>query len=174
MRSAKLTVRTHTMDADHTYYAIRHFDTYAELVDEVRSVVVRPGADDRSSTSDWEVYFRNGPLSWTEVDYFQHERRRIVFEQETGDFHVFRGVWQVQPAGAGSTVTFEASFDFGIPSLAGVLEPIAEKVLKEGIATVLHRLLDGCEVVGDPAVAAAVTQRMALVAPGLGTTGDGD
>uniref|UniRef100_UPI0034DAC20C SRPBCC family protein n=1 Tax=Nocardia farcinica TaxID=37329 RepID=UPI0034DAC20C len=75
------------MDADHTYDAIRQFDTYAELVDEVRSVVVRPGADDRSSTSDWEVYFRNGPLSWTEVDYFQHERRRIVFEQETGDFH---------------------------------------------------------------------------------------
>ncbi|MGW0246335.1 SRPBCC family protein [Nocardia goodfellowii] len=164
MRSATLTVRSTTVDPDQAYDIVRRFESYPGLVEEVRSVVVREAPDGRSSMSDWEVYFRNGPLRWTEVDYFQPERRNIVFEQESGDFHVFRGSWQVRPAGSGSAVTFEAAFDFGIPSMTGVLEPIAEKVLKEGIATILIRLLGDGEVVGDPAVAAAVAKKLAVAA----------
>src|SRR5205823_2860065 len=111
--------------------------------------------------SDWEIFFRNGLLRWTEVDYFQSDQRRIVFEQTTGDFEVFRGSWQVSPVPGGCEVNFEANFDFGIPSLAGVLEPIATKVLKEGIALIVHQLLGKASVVGDPPVAAAVAARLA-------------
>ncbi|MBB5912208.1 ribosome-associated toxin RatA of RatAB toxin-antitoxin module [Nocardia transvalensis] len=173
MRTASITVYSDSIEPDRAYRDIRHFEAYPDLVDEVSSVLVRPGADGASSVSDWEVYFRNGPLRWTEIDYFREEQRNIVFEQESGDFHVFRGSWQVRPSGTGSAVTFEATFDFGIPSLAGVLEPIAEKVLKEGIALVLIRLLGNAEVVGDPAVAAAVAKKLAGVGSGALAAGTG-
>jgi ribosome-associated toxin RatA of RatAB toxin-antitoxin module len=161
MRSLTLTVRSTRISADTAYGRIRRFDTYPDLVDEVRSVVIH--AEDRGGpiTSDWEVYFRNGPLRWSEVDYFQEEQRKIIFEQTTGDFEIFRGLWAVEPLDSGCEVTFNTTFDFGIPSLAGILEPIAVKVLKEGTALVLHRLLEDAVIVDDPSLQAAVEAKLA-------------
>ncbi|MGH3877985.1 MAG: SRPBCC family protein [Actinophytocola sp.] len=160
MRSLELTLRAFTADADAAYRRICEFERYPEFVDEVNSVVVHGDEGAGALMSDWEIVFRNGPLRWTEVDYFQPDQRRIVFEQTTGDFEVFRGSWTVTPAPGGCEVSFETTFDFGIPSLAGVLEPIATKVLKEGIALIVHQLLGEAAVVGDPAIAAAVTARL--------------
>ncbi|MEV6609085.1 MULTISPECIES: SRPBCC family protein [unclassified Kutzneria] len=160
MRSLELTLRADTVGAAEAYRRICEFERYPELVDEVNAVVVHGREDGGPLLSDWEIFFRNGLLRWTEVDYFQSEQRRIVFEQTTGDFEVFRGSWGVTAAPGGCQVRFEATFDFGIPSLAGVLEPIATKVLKEGIALIVHQLLGEATVVGDPAIAAAVSARL--------------
>jgi ribosome-associated toxin RatA of RatAB toxin-antitoxin module len=160
MRSLELTLRSFAADADFAYGRIAKFEKYPEFVDEVRSVVVHGDAGAESLVSEWDIFFRNGPLRWTEVDYFQPDQRRIVFEQTKGDFDVFRGSWRVIPVADGCEVVFEATFDFGIPSLAGVLEPIATKVLKEAIATIVYRLLGEAHVVGDPATATAVTARL--------------
>lgn len=159
MRSLEIKLRSLSADADFAFDRITRFERYPDFVDEVRSVVVHENGDE-PLVSEWEIFFRNGPLRWTEVDYFQPARRRIVFEQVSGDFELFRGSWQVEAVPGGCEVTFEATFDFGIPSLAGVLEPIATKVLKEGIATIVHQLLGGAVVLGDPAVAAAVAVRL--------------
>lgn len=160
MRSLQIELHSPTTTVDEAFSRISEFERYSELVEEVREVKVHARSDGHI-VSDWEVYFRNGPLRWSEIDYFQTERRRIVFEQASGDFHLFRGSWTVEPATPGSRVQFEATFDFGIPSLTGILEPIATKVLKEGIAIIVHRLLGDAVVVGDPAVAAAVNSRLA-------------
>jgi ribosome-associated toxin RatA of RatAB toxin-antitoxin module len=161
MRSLTLTVRSARISADTAYDRIRRFETYPDLVDEVRSVVIHTDNRGGPITSDWEVYFRNGPLRWSEVDYFQQQQRKIIFEQTTGDFEVFRGSWSVEPFEAGCEVIFNTTFDFGIPSLAGILEPIAVKVLKEGITLVLHRLLEDAEIVDDPSGQAAVEAKLA-------------
>ncbi|MFI6644546.1 type II toxin-antitoxin system RatA family toxin [Streptomyces sp. NPDC050504] len=160
MRSLELKLRSSAADADLAYRRITDFEKYPEFVDEVRSVVVQGDKDDEPLVSEWDILFRNGPLRWSEVDYFQPDLRRIVFEQTTGDFEVFRGSWQVDPVAGGCEVTFEATFDFGIPSLAGVLDPIATKVLKEAIATIVHRLLGEAHVVDDPATARALVARL--------------
>jgi ribosome-associated toxin RatA of RatAB toxin-antitoxin module len=161
MRSLELKLISSTADADFAFQRITEFEKYPDFVDEVRSVVVHTDGGDGPLVSEWEIFFRNGPLRWSEVDYFQHALRRIVFEQISGDFEVFRGSWRVEPIVGGCEVTFEATFDFGIPSLAGVLEPIATKVLKEGIATIVHQLLGEATVIGDPAIGAAVAARLA-------------
>ncbi|WP_063042302.1 type II toxin-antitoxin system RatA family toxin [Nocardia pseudovaccinii] len=162
MQTLTLKVRAASVDADLAFELIGHFEEYPALVDEVRSVEVESRAEDGPVTSHWEVCFRSGPLRWSEVDYFQPARRRIVFEQIDGDFEIFRGHWQVEALPGGCEVTFEVTFDFGIPSLTGILDPIACKVLKEGIALVIHRLLGKGEVVDDPAVSAAVARKLAL------------
>lgn len=160
MRSLELTVRS-SVDADNAYQKISRFEQYPDLVDEVRSVRVLDGGVSADTLhSEWEVYFRNGPLRWAEVDYFQPGLRRITFEQTSGDFHIFRGSWQVRSLPEGCEVIFETTFDFGIVSLEGVLEPVATKVLKEGIGIVLHRLLGDAAVVDDPATAAAIALRL--------------
>ncbi|MBH0781578.1 type II toxin-antitoxin system RatA family toxin [Nocardia bovistercoris] len=161
MRSLHIELRSETVSADEAFSRISDFERYPGLVDEVRDVTVRT-REDGHLVSDWEVFFRNGPLRWSEIDYVQPDRRRIVFEQLSGDFHMFRGAWTVTPVNHGSCVRFEATFDFGIPSLTGILDPIATKVLKEGIAIIVYSLLGGATVIGDPAVEAAVARKVGV------------
>ncbi len=45
-------------------------------------------------------------------------------------------------------VAFAADFDFGIPSLEGILDPIAERVIKETVAWAVIGLFPGTELTG--------------------------
>ncbi|KRV46509.1 cyclase [Wenjunlia vitaminophila] len=155
MRSAHLTVRVDDIDPGTAFDRIKDFSRYPELSDVVRSVTVHEVTDDEES-SDWEVYFRNGILTWSEADRFDRDALRISFSQLDGDFADFSGTWQITPDADGCLVAFTAEFDFGIPSLAGILDPVAERVLKETIARVVVSLFETAAVVGDDTLARAV------------------
>ena len=124
---------------DEVFAAVADFAAYPRHTDAVRAVVVRPTGE--GVESDWEVTFRTGVLAWTERDVVDPAGRRIVFEQLDGDFTVFTGSWVVEPDAAGSTVAFEASFDLGMPSLAPMIDPIAERALADNIRAILGGLL---------------------------------
>ncbi len=124
---------------DEVFAAVADFAAYPRHTDAVRDVVVRPAGG--VVESDWEVNFRNGVLAWTERDVVDPSGRRIAFEQLDGDFALFTGSWSVEPDGDGSTVTFEASFDLGMPSLAPMIDPIAERALAENVRAILGGLL---------------------------------
>jgi ribosome-associated toxin RatA of RatAB toxin-antitoxin module len=158
MRTVELALAS-PVDPDFAFRRITEFERYPEFVDEVRSVIVQSD-DGQTLASEWDILFRNGPLRWAEIDYIQAATRSIIFEQTGGDFDMFRGSWHVESAAGGCMVRFETTFDFGIPSLAGVLEPIASKVLKEAIGTIVTRLLGEASIIGEPATSAAVRARI--------------
>ncbi|AYN35343.1 cyclase [Streptomyces albus] len=138
------------------YDQVRQFARYPELAPVVRAVTIHEISDDKE-TSDWEVYFRNGILRWTESDHFDPDNLSIDFTQLDGDFDSFEGTWRIESGENGCVVDFRADFDFGIPSLAGILDPVAERVIKETIARVVIGLFGGNgTVVGDEALAQAV------------------
>jgi len=158
MRSAQLTIRTKGVVPAAVYNRVKDFARYPELSPVVRSVVVHERRGDEEH-SDWEVYFRNGILRWTEADVFDPARRLIAFRQLSGDFEEFTGTWAVHADGDGCLIEFAAEFDFGIPSLAGILDPVAERVLKETIAAVLTSLFPDAEVMAAPAAGTGVAGR---------------
>ncbi|MEV0694332.1 SRPBCC family protein [Streptomyces sp. NPDC050388] len=158
MRSVRVIIRVHDIDAAAAFERVGAFSRYPELTDVIRSVASRR-VSDGEEVSDWDVYFRNGILSWSETDRFDRETLTITFEQTDGDFAEFAGVWRLTADGADCLVDFSAEFDFGIPSLAGILDPVAERVFKETIARVVISLFAGnAAVVGDEAVARAVAE----------------
>jgi hypothetical protein len=105
----------------------------------VRRVEVEP-APDGSEISRWEVSFRQGLLRWSERDWLELDSNRARFELIEGDPHRFDGSWQVDVEEAGSTLTFDADFDLGMPSLAHVLDPIAVEAIEEAVESVLRGL----------------------------------
>lgn len=141
MRAVRLCVQAPEVGAGEAFTRISDFARYPDLVQVVRSVTVHPAPPGRPVPSDWEVDFRNGTLRWSEVDDLDPAGRRIEFTQTGGDFAEFSGSWQIEPDGAGCEVTFDAMFDFGIPSLAGILDPIAARALAETITRVIAGLL---------------------------------
>lgn len=156
MRSVQVIIRVHDVDVTEAFERVSAFSRYPELTEVIRSVTSRQ-VSDGEEVSDWDVYFRNGILSWSETDRFDRDALTITFEQVDGDFAEFTGVWRITADGADCLVDFSAAFDFGIPSLAGILDPVAERVFKETIARVVISLFAGnAAVVGDEAVARAV------------------
>lgn len=150
MRHVTLEARLHDVDARDAYTALCDFDRYVVLTDAVREVRVH-GMRDGLLHSDWEVNFRNGILRWSEVDRFDDDAMRIEFTQIDGDFDHFSGSWHVLD-GDVIVVRFEGHFDMGIPSLAQIIDPIAERTLAENIAQIIEGLFgDAVEIPGRPA-----------------------
>lgn len=121
-------------DRDAAFEAVRDFERYPELTDAVREVVVQDEA------SSWEVNFRDGILRWEERDQVDPEVGRISFSLIRGDFQSFEGEWLVEPAADGTRVRFTADFDLGIPSLAQLIDPLAERTLYRNIAAIVEGL----------------------------------
>jgi ribosome-associated toxin RatA of RatAB toxin-antitoxin module len=137
MRTVELDAIVAGTPAGTVFENVVRFERYPELAPHVRSAVVHqgfPGAEGRSS---WELHFRSGLLRWSEGERFEPDALRIEFEQDTGDFDSFRGFWTLRQRGPDTAVHFEAEFDFGIPSLEGILDPIAERVIRETVAWAL-------------------------------------
>jgi carbon monoxide dehydrogenase subunit G len=87
--------------------------------------------------SDWEVNFRNGILKWQEIDRVDREARTMSFVQTEGDLASFSGEWRVEGDEDATTIHFRADFDLGIPSLATMLDPVAERALRSNISELI-------------------------------------
>src|SRR6185436_13237345 len=86
---------------------------------------------DGQARSSWVVEFRSGLLRWTEEDWFRRDQLRLDFRQTEGDFEEFYGGWVIETVPNGVRTALIADFDFGVPSLASIVEPVADRVLTE-------------------------------------------
>lgn len=91
-------------------------------------------------TSTWEVEFRDGVLRWREEDRLDHANRTIAFRQIEGDFESLSGSWRAADHEGNCRITFVADFDFGMPSIQSIVDPIAERELSDNIDEILTGL----------------------------------
>jgi ribosome-associated toxin RatA of RatAB toxin-antitoxin module len=127
-------------DADAVFARISEFERFSHYTDAVREIILRPLGEGVVESA-WSVNFRNGIMRWSERDHIDPEQRVITFEQLDGDFDEASGQWTVTPAGQDVRVVFTTEFDFGMPSIAAMINPIAERTLRENIEAILRGLL---------------------------------
>jgi len=140
MPTVTLTGRLPRGDAGLVFARIADFPGYTRYTDAVREVVIdRVDGDTVAST--WSVNFRRGVMRWSEVDRIDPRRRTIDFTQTAGDFARFAGSWRVGADGPGVEVVFRAEFDIGMPSLAAMIDPVAENALVHNMRLILRGLL---------------------------------
>jgi ribosome-associated toxin RatA of RatAB toxin-antitoxin module len=137
--------------------AVRRWERYPQLAPHVNATTVHSTLPSATCSSSWELHFRSGLLRWTEEDHFDPQACGIRFEQTDGDFDSFTGSWTLTAQGEDVRVRFEADFDFGIPSLEGILDPIAERVIKETVAWALTGLFEGTSFAGGVELTTAAT-----------------
>jgi ribosome-associated toxin RatA of RatAB toxin-antitoxin module len=152
MRHVVLHALADGMESAAVYHRITDFRRYPELTDTVREVRVDT-LPDGSVVSDWTVLFRGGLMRWRERDTFAPDTLTLNFEQLDGDFQTFEGSWRCEPRDGGTLVVFTAAFDLGIPTLAEILDPVAESTLRSNIARILEGLV-GAEVTDECAATA--------------------
>ncbi|HEX6521509.1 MAG TPA: SRPBCC family protein [Streptosporangiaceae bacterium] len=129
--------------------SILQFRRYPELAPHVQSVQVHKTVPGLAGASSWELHFRSGLLRWDETERFLRDQHRLEFEQTSGDFDSFNGYWMLNQDGDGTRLHFQVDFDFGIDSMAGILDPIADRVLKETVAWVIVGMFTDVQLAGD-------------------------
>ena len=139
MKHVEVLAQVNGYSVNDAYARISDFPRYPEFSEAVRSVTLLEERPD-ATVSSWEANFRQGILQWVEEDRFDRTNNTIHFNQTEGDVDYFAGTWQVLPDNDACKIHFTAAIDLGIPSMADILEPIAERALRENIRSIIAGL----------------------------------
>ena len=141
MRNVQIAVHVKDGVASELFNALVAVERYPGLTDKVRSVTVHERTSSTAVTA-WEVRFRDGILKWTENESIDWKDRTLAFDQLEGDFEHFTGAWEVLDHPAGCVVRFTVDFDLGMPTLAPMIDPIAESTLRENVVAIVRGLTE--------------------------------
>ena len=79
--------------------------------------------------------YNNTCLLYTST--FYPEEMRITYCQTEGDLKKMEGEWRLVPVSEGTEVSLLVDFEFGIPMIAGLLNPILKKKVRENSENML-------------------------------------
>jgi coenzyme Q-binding protein COQ10 len=124
-------------DPAHVYQVLRDMERFPDFMKSVESITVRERGDDYTVT-EWVARLQGARFRWVERDTFLPER--IVYRQVEGDLKTFEGEWRLEPDGNGTRVTLVTDFEFGIPMLSQLLNPVAKVAIRENARAMLDAI----------------------------------
>ena len=92
---------------------------------------------ENTTVSHWVSNVDGRKIVWTECDTFYPEEMRITYCQTEGDLKKMEGEWRLVPVSEGTEVSLLVDFEFGIPMIAGLLNPILKKKVRENSENML-------------------------------------
>lgn len=127
------------------YPIIKDMEKYPQFMTDLVSVeVVARTAD--TTTTRWVSNVDGRIIRWTEVDVFDDEKMHISYKQTEGDLKKFEGEWVLteQPDGC-TEIMLTVDFEFGIPMIAGLLNPILKKKVRDNSMNMLKAIKERLE-----------------------------
>lgn len=126
------------------YRLISDMAAYPNFMKDLVSVeILEKGSD--YTVSHWVSNVDGRKIVWTERDTFYPEELRITYAQTEGDLKKMEGQWLIVPTEAGCEVTLSVDFEFGIPMIAGLLNPILKKKVRENSENMLEAFKEQIE-----------------------------
>ncbi len=131
--------RTVKADPAEVFAALSDMESFPRFMDNVNEVKVlrREG---NTTESSWHVTLQGAPFRWVEADVFLPEEGRITYRQLSGDLKKFEGEWRIAAADGGASVTLTTDFEFGMPMIAGLFNPVARLILRRNAEQMLEAL----------------------------------
>jgi ribosome-associated toxin RatA of RatAB toxin-antitoxin module len=127
------------------YPILKQMDKYPEFMADLESVVVIERSADTTVTK-WVSNVDGRIIRWTERDVFDDANCHIAYKQIAGDLKKFEGEWILTPVAGGATeIKLTVDFEFGIPMIAGLLNPILKKKVKVNSENMLKAIKDRLE-----------------------------
>lgn len=123
-------------DINATYELVSNMTNYPTFMPDLVSVELLE-RDGNSTVTNWVSSVAGRRIQWTERDVFFPEQYRIEYEQIKGDLKVFRGYWQLTQEEDGVMVALYVDFEFGIPMIAGMLNPLLKKTVRDNSENML-------------------------------------
>jgi ribosome-associated toxin RatA of RatAB toxin-antitoxin module len=125
--------------ADQLWQAILDVERYPDSMASVRWVRVVSSESEHSRRIAWSVSLKGSILEWEEDEQIDHQAMSVKFHQVSGDMEWLEGEWRLTARGPTLTqVTLRVSFEIGIPLLAEMLNPVAERSFHENCDEMLR------------------------------------
>lgn len=122
-------------------------ESFPRFMPDVKSVKTLERGPGRTVT-EWDTRIQGRAFRWKEEDIFDDANCHIDFKLIEGDIKRFDGFWQIDQAddaGDHSRVTMALDFDFGVPMLAALLDPLARMAIKANVQKMLHAIKEQSE-----------------------------
>ncbi len=117
--------------AAQVWQVVTDIERYPDSMESVRWVKILDGTDPLARRSGWSVLLKGSILEWEEVEKIDPDHMVMEFHQVAGDMETFDGAWRVTAIDETRTnVRLNISFEIGIPLLADMLNPVAERSLR--------------------------------------------
>lgn len=123
---------------------VADMESYPKFMPNLDSVVVTE-RDGNTTVSKWVSNVDGRVIAWTEKDTFMPEKHRIEYQQLSGDLKKFEGFWQLTETPEGVSIVLTVDFEFGIPMVATLLNPLLKKKVRENSEGMLAAIKEICE-----------------------------
>lgn len=138
MPSVALDLEIHA-PIERVWEVVLDVEGYPAQMDSVRWVAIEDETGPELRRVAWSVTLKGSILEWREDERIDHDARVVSFTQVSGDLELFEGRWTVEEREPGAVrVTFDVSFEIGIPLLADMLNPVAQRSLRDNITDMLQ------------------------------------
>jgi len=126
------------------YPILKDMEKYPEFMMDLKSVEVLE-RNGNTTVSRWVSNVDGRIIKWTELDTFDDEKMHISYQQIEGDLKKFAGEWILTPIGNRTEIKLTVDFEFGIPMIAGLLNPILKKKVRTNSETMLKAIKERIE-----------------------------
>lgn len=125
---------------DRVWDVINDLESYPRLMDHVRSLKIKEQTPTHR-LAEWQIDLKGCVMRWNEREDIDRDRYRIDYRALDGDLAEFDGYWQLEALSPESTrVTHSVSFEIGIPMLSQILNPVAERAIRDNTHKMLASL----------------------------------
>lgn len=126
------------------YPIIKDMEKYPQFMPDLVSVAVIERTDNTTTTK-WVSNVDGRIIRWTELDTFDDANMHIAYRQIEGDLKKFEGEWILTPIDGGTEITLTVDFEFGIPMIAGLLNPLLKKKVRDNSLNMLKAVKERLE-----------------------------
>ena len=127
------------------YPILKDMENYPGFMTDLVSVEIleRTG---NTTVSKWVSNVDGRIIKWTELDTFDDENMHIFYNQIDGDLKKMAGEWILTSTAEGTDIKLTVDFEFGIPMISGLLNPILKKKVRDNSMNMLKAVKEKMEV----------------------------
>lgn len=129
---------------EEVYALVKDMEAYPRFMPALNEVRVLERGENWAITA-WDTTLNGMSFKWRERDDFDETSFRIRYAQIDGDLKKFEGEWLVERAGGRSCVTLKVDFEFGVPMLSALLNPVAKVKLRQNGESMLKAIKERFE-----------------------------
>ena len=115
---------------------IKCMEEYPLFMADLKNVSVLERGDNYTITH-WISNVDGRTIQWTERDTFYDDEWRVHYQQTEGDLKKMEGEWRLAETEQGTEITLTVDFEFGIPMIAGLLNPILKMKVRDNSENML-------------------------------------
>ena len=119
------------------YDVIKDMTAYPQFMQNLLSVEILEQGENTDLTH-WVSDVDGRRIVWTERDNFYPDEFKITYAQTEGDLKKMAGAWTLIDVPEGVSVTLTVDFEFGIPMIAGMLNPLLKRKVRENCVNMLQ------------------------------------